>query len=71
MKIVFIVAAVIEGTWYLGEGERFDAARLKGYAAGSFIIIPAGTPHFVATKDGPVVVQVGGTQKFRADYLDK
>ena len=36
------VVTVIEGTWYLGEGERFDAAKLKGYPAGSFIVIPAG-----------------------------
>ena len=62
---------VIEGTWYVGEGERFDAAKLKGYPAGSFIVIPAGTPHFVATKDGPVVVQLSGTEKFRTDYLEK
>jgi quercetin dioxygenase-like cupin family protein len=62
---------VIEGTWYVGEGERFDAAKLKGYPAGSFIVITAGTPHFVATKDGPVVVQLSGTEKFRTDCLEK
>ena len=33
---------VIEGTWYLGEGTRFDSTKLKGYPAGSFILIPAG-----------------------------
>src|SRR5262245_7582535 len=33
---------VIEGTWYVGEGEKFDAAKLKAYPAGSFIVIPAG-----------------------------
>src|SRR5262245_50198586 len=40
------VVTVIEGTWYLGIGGRFDEAGLKGYPAGSFIIIPAGVPHF-------------------------
>jgi uncharacterized RmlC-like cupin family protein len=65
------LVTVIEGTWYVGEGERFDAAKLKGYPAGSFIIIPAGTPHFVATKDSAVVVQLSGTEKFRTDYLEK
>jgi quercetin dioxygenase-like cupin family protein len=65
------LVTVIEGTWYLGEGERFDSARLKGYPAGSFIVIPAGTPHFVATKDGPVIVQLSGTDEFRTDYLEK
>src|SRR5688500_13258236 len=35
---------VIEGTWYLGNGDRFDSAKLKGYPPGSFIVIPAGVP---------------------------
>lgn len=48
------VVTVIQGTWYLGEGERFDPDKLKGYPAGSFIVIPAGTPHFLAAKDGDV-----------------
>ena len=65
------LVTVIEGTWYVGEGEKFDPAKLKGYAAGSFIVIPAGTPHFVAANDGGVVVQLSGTEKFRTDYLEK
>jgi hypothetical protein len=62
---------VIEGTWYLGNGDRFDSAKLKGYPPGSFIVIPAGVPHFVAIKDGPVIVQVSGTGKGRTEYLEK
>src|SRR5262245_704670 len=62
---------VIEGTWYLGEGEKFDVAKLKPYPAGSFIVIPAGVPHFVATKDGPVIVQLNGSGRFTTDYLEK
>ena len=65
------LVTVIEGTWYLGEGERFDSARLKGYPAGSFIVIPAGVPHFVAAKEGSVIVQVSGSEVFRTDYLEK
>jgi quercetin dioxygenase-like cupin family protein len=65
------VVTVIEGTWYLGEGERFDPAKLKGYPAGSFIVIPAGVPHFLAAKDGVVIVQLSGTRKFGTDYLEK
>ena len=65
------VVTVIEGTWYLGEGEKFDAAKLKGYPPGSFIIIPAGVPHFVAAKDVDVIVQLNGTGKFGTDYLER
>ena len=62
---------VIEGTWYLGEGTKFDAAKLKAYPAGSFILIPAGVPHFVATKDTAVIVQLSGNDKFHTDYVEK
>jgi quercetin dioxygenase-like cupin family protein len=65
------LVTVIEGTWYAGEGERFDAAKLKAYPAGSFVVIPAGLPHFVAAKDGSVIVQVSGTGKFETEYLEK
>ena len=65
------LVTVIEGTWYLGEGERFDPAKLKGYPAGSFIVIPAGVAHFVAAKEGGVIVQLSGTGKFGTDYLEK
>jgi len=65
------LVTVIEGTWYLGEGERFDPAKLKGYPAGSFIVVPAGVPHYVAAKDGAVIVQLSGSSKFGTDYLEK
>jgi quercetin dioxygenase-like cupin family protein len=35
------LVTVIEGTWYVGKGERFDAAKLNGYGPGSFVIILA------------------------------
>ena len=65
------LVTVIQGTWYLGAGERFDSAKLHAYPAGSFIVIPAGVPHFVATKEGPVIVQATGTGKWGTDYLEK
>jgi quercetin dioxygenase-like cupin family protein len=65
------LVTVIEGTWYLGEGEKFDLTKLKGYPAGSFIVIPAGVPHFVAARDGGVIVQLNGNGKFGTDYLEK
>jgi quercetin dioxygenase-like cupin family protein len=65
------LVTVIEGTWYLGEGAKFDSAKLKGYLAGSFIVIPAGTPHFVAAKEGTVVVQLSGSERFQTNYLEK
>lgn len=65
------LVTVIEGTWYLGEGEKFDVAKLKGYPAGSFIVVPAGMPHFVAAKERTVVVQLNGSGIFGTDYVEK
>jgi|SRR5690348_12375878 len=65
------LVTVIEGNWYLGEGAKFDSAKLKGYPAGSFIVIPAGVAHFVAAKEGGAVVQLSGTARFRTDYLEQ
>ena len=65
------IVTVIEGTWYLGQGDRFNEAELKPYVAGSFIVIPAGVPHFVSAKDGVVIVQLNGAGKFGTDYLQK
>ena len=65
------LVTVIEGTWYLGEGAKFDSAKLKSYPAGSFIVIPAGIPHFVAAKEGAVVVQLSGNGRFQTNYLEK
>lgn len=65
------LATVIRGTWYVGVGQHFDATKLKAYPAGSFVMIPAGVPHFVATKQGPVIVQLNGNAKWGTDYLEK
>lgn len=65
------LVTVIEGTWYLGVGAKFHSAKLKTYPAGSFIVIPAGVPHFVAANQGTVVVQLSGIGKFQTNYLEK
>ena len=65
------IVTVIEGTWDLGIGGRFDEMTLKAYPAGSFIVIPANVPHFLATKEGPVIVQVSGHGVFRTNSVEK
>ena len=50
---------VLQGAWSLGIGGTFDASRLRAFPVGSFVVIPAGTPHFVAT-EGDTIIQVHG-----------
>jgi quercetin dioxygenase-like cupin family protein len=65
------LVTVIDGTWYAGVGSKYDPAKLEGYPAGSFVLIPAGLPHFVATKEAAVIVQLSGAEKFHTDYVEK
>lgn len=50
---------VLQGPWSLGLGESFDTSRLKALPTGSFVIVPAGAPHFVSTEN-EAVIQVHG-----------
>jgi quercetin dioxygenase-like cupin family protein len=61
---------VLQGTWRLGLGESFDAARLKAIPAGSFVIIPAGTPHFLSIET-ETIVQVQGVGPVGMSYVSK
>ena len=65
------LVTVIDGTWYVGVGDKYDLAKLKGYPAGSFVLIPAGLPHFVAAMENAVIVQLSGGEKFRTEYIEK
>jgi len=50
---------VISGTLMVGVGTAFDAAHMIALPAGSFVSIPAGTPHF-AMAQGDTILQVTG-----------
>jgi quercetin dioxygenase-like cupin family protein len=50
---------VISGTLMVGLGKTFDASKMMPLPAGSFVSIPANTPHFAMAKDD-VVLQVSG-----------
>ena len=60
---------VLQGTWRLGLGESFDAARLKALPAGSFVTIPAGTAHFLSIET-ETIVQVHGVGRVGMSYVN-
>jgi quercetin dioxygenase-like cupin family protein len=60
---------VLQGTWQLGLGESFDAARLEAVPAGSFVTIPAGTAHFISTET-ETIVQVHGVGLAGMNYVN-
>ena len=65
------VVTIVEGTWYVGVGEKFDETKLRAYPAGSFIVIPENVPHFLATKKDPAIVQVSGHGIFQTNYVER
>jgi quercetin dioxygenase-like cupin family protein len=50
---------VLQGAWSVGLGDTFDASRLRSFPVGSFVVIPAGTSHFVAA-ESETIIQVHG-----------
>jgi len=64
------VATVVSGTWYIGYGDRFDAAGLKALPPGSFYTEPSGRSHFAETRDEPVIVQITGVGPSSTHYVD-
>jgi uncharacterized RmlC-like cupin family protein len=61
---------IISGTWNVGWGEKFDAAKLTALPPGSFYTEPANVPHFLQAGDEPVVVQISGTGPSGVKYVD-
>jgi quercetin dioxygenase-like cupin family protein len=51
---------VISGTLYVGHGTTMDRDKAVAYPPGSYIREPAGTVHFLFTKDEVVEVEVRG-----------
>jgi len=60
---------VVQGTWFLAAGERFDRARLRPLAVGDYALVPRGHAHFAWSK-GMTVIQVHGIGPFRVDFVD-
>ncbi len=62
---------ILSGTWYIGYGDKFDETKLQVLPAGSFYVEPAGAPHFIATRDEPVVLQLSGMGPTATQLLDQ
>jgi len=60
---------VIEGTFVIGTGEKFDQSAAHEMTAGSFARMPKETRHYAWTK-GETVVQVHGAGPFEIIYVN-
>lgn len=63
------LVTVISGRFAITNGEKLDRNALKALPQGSFVHIPAGTPHF-AWAEAESVVQINGVGPFDVNYVD-
>ena len=45
------LVTIIEGAWYVGQGDKFDGAKLKGYPAGELHCYSSGAPALCRSKE--------------------
>ena len=60
---------VLQGTFGMGLGERFDTAAGRELPVGSYAVTPKAVRHFVWVK-GETVIQVSGTGPFEINYVN-
>ena len=60
---------VLKGRWYLGLGKSFDVEHMQAFEPGSFVIIPAGVPHYVMTGSDETVIQAHGVGPVGITYV--
>lgn len=63
------MVTVISGRFAITNGEKLDRDALKALPQGSFVHIPAGTPHY-AWAAVESVVQINGVGPFDVKYVD-
>ena len=60
---------VLSGAVYIAVGEKFDAEKGKAFPSGSFLVMPAQTPHFAWVKE-ETIIQVHGTGPSGLTYVN-
>jgi mannose-6-phosphate isomerase-like protein (cupin superfamily) len=60
---------VLQGTFVMGMGEKFDQAAGRELAVGSFAMMPKGNRHFAWTK-GETIVQLHGIGPWGVTYVN-
>jgi len=63
------LVTVIEGTFRIGMGDKFDASALTALPAGAFVAMQPNTRHFVQAQ-GKTVVQIHGIGPWKINYVN-
>jgi len=60
---------VLKGTFLVGEGEKFDEAKLKPMNIGNFTVMPKEMRHFALCK-GETIIQAHGIGPFKVNWVN-
>jgi quercetin dioxygenase-like cupin family protein len=63
------VVTVLSGTFHIGMGDKLAPAKAKAFPAGSLIVAPAKTNHFILTKQ-PVVIEISSMGPLAITYVN-
>jgi hypothetical protein len=61
--------AVLSGTLYFANGDKWDESKFKAYPAGSFYSEPPRSHHYSWAKDGEVILQLTGIGPSGKTYI--
>jgi quercetin dioxygenase-like cupin family protein len=61
---------ILTGALYMGMGEKLDEAAVRVMPAGSYVLIPKETRHFVRAK-GQTIIQIHGIGPFKTYWVDQ
>ena len=60
---------VLQGTFQIGMGEKFDAAKLETMSPGNFVSMPKEMRHYALSKTA-TIVQVNGLGPFKVNWVN-
>jgi len=60
---------VIQGTWYVGRGTKYDMSTTVPIKSGGFMKHPAGAAHYDGAKDEAVIVEIRGMGPVKTEQL--
>lgn len=60
---------VLQGTFHMGMGDRYDAASMRALSAGSFAVMPQGEHHF-ARAEGETIIQLHGVGPWGVTFVN-
>jgi len=60
---------VLQGTFQVGMGEKFEASKLESMTAGNFASVPKQMRHFALSKTA-TIVQVNGIGPFKVNWVN-